>query len=60
LLLADEPTGNLDERISDQIGHTLVNYAHKHAAITIIATHSPRLAGLCDRSLRIEDGRVKD
>jgi lipoprotein-releasing system ATP-binding protein len=60
LLLADEPTGNLDERISDQIGHTLVNYAHKHAAITIIATHSSRLAGLCDRSLRIEDGRVKD
>lgn len=58
LLLADEPTGNLDDAISDQIGHTLVNYAHKHAAITIIATHSPRLARLCDRSLRLEGGRV--
>lgn len=58
LLLADEPTGNLDEGISDQIGNTLVNYAHKHGAITIIATHSSRLAGLCDRSLVLEDGRT--
>ncbi len=59
LLLADEPTGNLDEKISDQIGHTLVSYAHKHAAITIIATHSPSLAGLCDRSLVLDDGRTR-
>jgi len=58
LLLADEPTGNLDEASSDQIGHTLVDYARKHEAITIIATHSPRLAGLCDRSLVLEGGRV--
>ncbi len=58
LLLADEPTGNLDETISDEIGRTLVDYAHKHAAITIIATHSASLAGLCDRSLRLEAGRM--
>ena len=58
LLLADEPTGNLDDTISNQIGHTLVNYAHKHAAITIIATHSQSLASLCSRSLRIEGGRL--
>ena len=58
LLLADEPTGNLDEKISDHIGHTLINYARQHAAITFIATHSTRLAGLCDRSLVLVDGRV--
>ena len=58
LLLADEPTGNLDEAISDQIGRTLVQYAHKNAAITIIATHSPSLARLCDRSLMLEGGRT--
>lgn len=58
LLLADEPTGNLDEAISEQIGRTLVEYAQENSAITIIATHSPRLAGLCDRSLLLEDGRV--
>ncbi len=58
LLLADEPTGNLDEAISHQIGRTLVDYAHRHAAITIIATHSATLARLCDRSLVLERGRV--
>ena len=59
LLLADEPTGNLDDAISDQIGHTLVDYARKHAAITIIATHSSSLARLCDRSLVLEGGRAR-
>ena len=58
LLLADEPTGNLDEKISEQIGRTLVDYAQKHSAITIIATHSARLAAMCDRSLVLESGRV--
>ena len=58
LLLADEPTGNLDEKISEQIGRALVDYAHKHSAITIIATHSARLAGMCDRTLVLENGRV--
>ncbi len=58
LLLADEPTGNLDDAISDQIGRTLVDYSRKYSAITIIATHSSRLAGLCDRSLTLESGRT--
>jgi lipoprotein-releasing system ATP-binding protein len=58
LLLADEPTGNLDEAISEQIGHTLVDYAHKHSAITIIATHSASLARMCHRQLVLESGKV--
>jgi lipoprotein-releasing system ATP-binding protein len=58
LLLADEPTGNLDESISEQIGQTLIDYARKHSAITIIATHSVSLARMCDRSLMLESGRV--
>ncbi len=58
LLLADEPTGNLDEAISDQIGQTLIDYAHENAAITLIATHSSSLARLCDRSVRLEAGRL--
>ena len=58
LLLADEPTGNLDEKISHQIGSALVDYAHKHSAITIIATHSPSLAKMCDRTLVLEGGRA--
>lgn len=58
LLLADEPTGNLDDAISEQIGRTLVDYAHDHSAITIIATHSASLAGMCDRLLTLKAGRV--
>ena len=58
LLLADEPTGNLDETISRQIGRTLIDYAHKHSAITIIATHSASLAQMCDRTLILEGGRA--
>jgi lipoprotein-releasing system ATP-binding protein len=58
LLLADEPTGNLDEAISEKIGATLVDYARKHSAITIIATHSVSLARMCDRLMRLEGGRV--
>jgi lipoprotein-releasing system ATP-binding protein len=59
LLLADEPTGNLDAAISDQIGQTLVDYAHKHSAIAVITTHNATLANLCDRSLILEAGRLK-
>ena len=59
LLLADEPTGNLDAAIGEEIGQTLVAYAHNHSAVTIIATHSQSLARMCDRSLVIEDGRLK-
>jgi lipoprotein-releasing system ATP-binding protein len=58
LLLADEPTGNLDEAISEQIGRALIDYAHKHSAITIIATHSASLARMCDRALALDKGRV--
>ena len=59
LLLADEPTGNLDAAIGEEIGQALVSYAHKHSAITIIATHSSGLARMCDRVLVLEDGRLK-
>lgn len=57
LLLADEPTGNLDAAIGEEIGRTLVAYARNHSAVTIIATHSISLARMCDRSLILEAGR---
>lgn len=59
LLLADEPTGNLDDAISAEIGQSLVDYARKNAAVTIIATHSAKLAQMCDRTLVLEAGRFK-
>ena len=59
LVLADEPTGNLDAAIGDEISRTLVSYAKTHKAIVVIATHSPGLAQLCDYSLRLDEGRLR-
>jgi lipoprotein-releasing system ATP-binding protein len=59
LLLADEPTGNLDEHTAETL-HDLVRAMHRESGLTsIIATHNPRLAALCDRTLRLEDGRLR-
>ena len=58
LLLADEPTGNLDTTIGEEIARTLVTYARKHSAIAIIATHSATLAQMCERTLLLQNGRV--
>ena len=58
LLLADEPTGNLDSRISDEI-MLLLNQMHKTRGLTmIIVTHNISLANSLDRILRIEDGML--
>jgi lipoprotein-releasing system ATP-binding protein len=58
LILADEPTGNLDLSISEQIGRSLVDYVRVHSRMALIATHSPSLAQLCDYSLVLADGRL--
>ena len=56
LLLADEPTGNLDEQTAGSL-HDLLRQMHaRHGLTSLIATHNPRLAGSCDRVLRLEDG----
>lgn len=57
LVLADEPTGNLDLSTGAEIGQTLVAYSRSHSAIVLIATHSPALSQLCDRMLVLEAGR---
>jgi lipoprotein-releasing system ATP-binding protein len=58
VLLADEPTGNLDEHTAETL-HSLLSEMHREEGLTsVIATHNPRLAGLCDRALRLEDGTL--
>ena len=59
LLLADEPTGNLDARMGDEIGALLSSYCHTRKAVTVVATHNERLARICDRVLLLEDGQLK-
>lgn len=58
VLLADEPTGDLDERTAESL-HDLLREMHRGYGLTsIIATHNPRLAEACDRILRLEGGRL--
>ena len=58
LLLADEPTGDLDEATADAL-HALLRDMHREFTLTaVIATHNPRLAQQCDRVLRLEGGRL--
>jgi lipoprotein-releasing system ATP-binding protein len=58
VLLADEPTGDLDERTADSL-HDLLRGMHAESGLTsIIATHNPRLAAACDRVLRMEHGQL--
>lgn len=58
LLLADEPTGDLDEQTADSL-HELLREMHREQHLTsIIATHNLRLAATCDRILRLENGRL--
>ena len=59
LLLADEPTGDLDEDTADTL-HALLREMHAEFGLTsVIATHNPRLAAACDRTLRLEGGRLR-
>ncbi|MCU1381961.1 MAG: Lipoprotein-releasing system ATP-binding protein LolD [Acidobacteria bacterium] len=58
ILLADEPTGDLDEQTADAL-HALLREMHLAYGLTsVIATHNPRLAAACDRTLRLESGRL--
>jgi lipoprotein-releasing system ATP-binding protein len=58
LLLADEPTGDLDENTAESL-HQLLREMHaEHNLTSIIATHNPRLSAACDRVLRLELGKL--
>jgi len=59
LLLADEPTGDLDSKTSESI-HGLLKEVHRSQKLTsVIVTHNERLASVCDRVLHLEDGRLQ-
>jgi lipoprotein-releasing system ATP-binding protein len=60
LLLADEPTGNLDETTAGDL-HDLLRSIHEEDKLTsVVVTHNPLLAAGCDRTLRLEGGKVHD
>jgi len=59
LIVADEPTGNLDEKTGDFIMQLLFDLNRDTGATLLLVTHDHKLAARCDRTLRLEDGRLR-
>lgn len=59
LLLADEPTGNLDQTNGDAVIELMFSLSQKHGTTVILVTHSRELAARCDRVIRLRDGQVE-
>jgi len=60
ILLADEPTGNLDSTTGAVILDLLVRLTREQKTATIMATHSQEAAGVCDTLVRMRDGRIEE
>ena len=58
LVLADEPTGNLDTKTADQIFEVMREFNRELGVAFLIVTHDPRLAARCDRTIDLVDGRI--
>ena len=59
ILLADEPTGNLDGPNGQAIMDLLFGLRDRHGATLVLVTHAPELAARCDRNIRLRDGRME-
>lgn len=60
VILADEPTASLDSRRGRQVVEMLASEVHERGKGGVLVTHDERLIDLCDRVVRIEDGRIVD
>jgi putative ABC transport system ATP-binding protein len=58
VILADEPTGNLDSRTTDEILALLVDLNARQGRTVLVITHEPEVAGRCRRVIQLKDGRV--
>ncbi len=59
LLLADEPTGNLDRANAARIGQLLLEVQKQEGMMLVVVTHSPQLAALMERRLELDDGKLR-
>ena len=60
ILIADEPTGQLDSRTAAQIMDLLVALPHTRGLAAIVSTHDPLLVARADRVIDIHDGRIRE
>ncbi len=59
LVLADEPTGNLDTASSDEVFALMRRFNQELSTTFLVVTHDPRIAALCDRVVEMVDGRIR-
>ena len=60
LILADEPSGNLDQKTGDEVMDILFNLCREHTTSLVLVTHNRELADRCDRSLLLREGALED
>lgn len=60
LILADEPSGNLDQKTGDEVMDILFNLCREHTISLVLVTHNRELADRCDRSLLLKEGALED
>ncbi len=60
LLLADEPTGNLDERTAEAVIELMFRLHREAGTTLVLVTHDERLARRCERRIRLHNGRIQD
>ena len=60
LLLADEPTGNLDQANARQVGSLLLEMHEQEEMMLVVVTHSQELAAMLDRQYQLDDGKLVD
>jgi lipoprotein-releasing system ATP-binding protein len=58
LLLADEPTGNLDTKTAAEVFALLRRFNERYGCAVLVVTHDPRLSETCDRTISLVDGRI--
>jgi len=60
LILADEPSGNIDQKTGDEVMDILFNLCREHTTSLVLVTHNRELADRCDRSLLLNEGTLED
>ena len=59
IILADEPTGNLDRKNTELVSELLLDFSYKRKISLILVTHNLNLAKKCDRVIKLFDGQIK-
>ena len=60
IILADEPTGNLDKKNTELVSNLLLNYSKEKKISLVLVTHNINLAKMCDRVINLLDGKIKN